>query len=353
MKKLLVLTILFASVSAVNTFADDEIYLLSFFKDNGQAGVFLAYSEDGLKFTTLNDDKPIFAPPEWENQNLTRDPSIVFHDGVFHMVWTSNWDGTVFGAATSKDLITWSKPIRVKPFADWPKDDMPRNTWAPDLHRDPIRNDFFILWSSSTKSVEGTGGHDSGGLENGPDKKIKEDLRYHRTFASRTKDFKTFSPAQLFFDPGMSEIDASMAFDDRDTNNEADDRWVMAVKHEQIRELGGKNIRITTTGAQLPLISPAIFHSPHDPAAIWSQPVAGLDSTVQPRHMVEGPTLLKIGKEWRLYFDRFDMRENRFGLATSSDLAIWTDRTDDLSIHPEARHGTVFLASKSAVGFLN
>lgn len=351
MKKVFVLIILLATFDAAPSFAEDEIYLLSFFKDNGQAGVFLQYSEDGYSFATLNGDKPIFTPPRWENQNLTRDPSIVYFDGVFHMVWTSNWDGTVFGAATSKDLKNWSEPIMVKPFAEWPED-IPHNTWAPELRRDPLRDDFFILWSSSTPSVEGSGGHDSGGLENDKSKNVKPDLRYHRTFISRTSDFKTFTPAQLFFDPGMSEIDASMAFDDRGTKDADDDRWVMAVKHEQYRELGGKNIRLTSTSALLPLDSPAKFHSPNNPATIWSNPVAGLRSNVQPKHMVEGPSLLKLENEWRLYFDCFDTRRDRFGLAVSQDLITWKDETNKLDIHPEAHHGTVFLAPKSTVAFL-
>ncbi len=339
-------------VWAVNVYSEDEVFLLSFFKDNGQAGVFLAYSEDGYKFNTLNNDQPIFTPPGWENQNLTRDPSIVFHNGMFHMVWTTNWDGSVFGAATSNDLNTWSKPVMVKPFEYWPKDDAPRNAWAPELHYDPVRDDFFVLWSSSTQRVEGTGGHDSGGVENEPDSTVKEDLRYHRTFVSRSSDFKTFSPAQLFFDPGMSEIDASLAFDDRETDDHADDRWVMAVKHEQFRELGGKNLRITTTGASLPLYSPARFHAPGDIDRVWSGAVAGPGSTVQPTHMVEGPTLMKYENEWRLYFDRFDTRKNRYGLAVSNDLLTWKDQTDKVVVHPDARHGTVFLAPRSAVKFL-
>ena len=48
--------------------------------------------------------------------------------------------------------------------------------------------------------------------------------------------------------------------------------------------------------------------------------------------MAEGPSLLKVANEWRLYFDRFDMRFNRFGLAVSKDLHHWIDRTDEVNI---------------------
>ena len=74
---------------------ESEVMLFSYFRDNGKDGVFLATSEDGGKFKALNDDKPVFTPPKWPGQNLTRDPSIVYRDGIFHMVWTSNWTGRV------------------------------------------------------------------------------------------------------------------------------------------------------------------------------------------------------------------------------------------------------------------
>jgi len=40
----------------------DDVLLLSYFRDNGQAGIFLAASEDGFRFTELNNGKPIMKP---------------------------------------------------------------------------------------------------------------------------------------------------------------------------------------------------------------------------------------------------------------------------------------------------
>jgi hypothetical protein len=328
---------------------DDAVFLLSYFKGNGETGVYLACSADGLTFTDLNEGRPMFTPPDWPGQNLTRDPSIVFRDRLFHMVWTSNWVGTCFGAATSPDLKQWSEPVRVQPFVSWPAADLPRNVWAPEVHWDPVQKDYLILWSSATASVEGDGGHNSGGLENDPARKVKPDTRRHRTFCSRTADFRRFSDAKVFFDPGRSEIDAALAFDDRGTPGPADDRWVMAVKHEQFEEVGGKNIRLTAAPADLTNPFPPKFHAPADPALTWSTPVAGPGSNVQPTRWVEGPTLLKVAGEWRLYFDRFRIRANRFGLATSKDLIHWTDRTDEVRVPPEARHGTIFPGPKALV----
>jgi len=341
--------IVLAGVCGVCAAAGDEVFLLSYFKGNGETGVYLACSEDGRTFQDLNDGRPVFTPPDWPGQNLTRDPSIVFREGLFHMVWTSSWVGTCFGAATSPDLKRWSEPVRVQPFRNWPDNDQPGNTWAPEVHWDPVQKGYAILWSSATAGAEGDGGHNSGGLENDPARKVKADTRHHRTFLARTSDFRSFTDARVFFSPGFSEIDACMAFDDRDNADPSDDRWVMAVKHEQMPELGGKNIRLTTAPADLTNPFPPKFRAPTDPNQPWSQPVAGPGSSVQANQWVEGPTLLKVVGAWWLYFDRFRLRTDRFGLATSKDLIHWTDRSDEMKTPPEAHHGTIFRAPRDVV----
>jgi hypothetical protein len=329
--------------------AADDLFLLSYFKGNGETGVFLAGSEDGLTFRDLSDGRAVFTPPAWAGQNLTRDPSIAFRDGLFHMVWTSSWVGTCFGAATSPDLKKWSEPARAEPFRNWPGSDQPQNTWAPEVHWDPMQKDYVILWSSATAGADGDGGHNSGGLEKDPNRKVKPDLRHHRTFISRSTDFRSFTDAQVFFSPGLSEIDACMAFDDRGNADPTDDRWVLAVKDEQMQELGGKNIRLTAAPADLINPFPPRFRSLANPDKPWTDPVVGPGSSVQPNQWVEGPTLLKVGTEWWLYFDRFRMGTNRFGLATSKDFIHWTDRTEEVKMPPEAHHGTIFRAPRAVV----
>ncbi len=329
--------------------AAEDVFLLSYFKSNGETGVFLACSEDGLTFKDLNDGRAIFTPPAWKEQNLTRDPSIVFHDGLFRMVWTSSWVGTCFGAATSPDLKQWSEPVRVEPFRHWPANDQPYNTWAPEVHWDWKQKDYAILWSSATTGTDGDGGHNSGGLEKDPNRKVKPDTRHHRTFISRTTDFKSFTDAKVFFSPGVSEIDACMAYDGGRKADPKYDRWVLAVKDEQVQELGGKNIRLTAAPVDLTNPFPPKFHSLTDPNKPWTDPVVGPGSSVQPNQWVEGPTLLKVGDEWRLYFDRFRLRANRFGLATSKDLIHWTDRSDEVRMPAEAHHGTIFRAPRDII----
>jgi hypothetical protein len=57
---------------------------------------------------------------------------------------------------------------------------------------------------------------------------------------------------------------------------------------------------------------------------------------------------MKLGNEWRIYFDRYRVRSGRYGLVTSKDLIQWTDRTAELNLPGDAHHGTIFRAPRSA-----
>jgi hypothetical protein len=83
-----------------------EVFLLPYFLGNGETGVYIAYSHDGLKFQWLNDGQVVMPAPAWGDESLTRDPSIVYHDNVFHLVWTTSWTSRSIGYAHSHDLKT-------------------------------------------------------------------------------------------------------------------------------------------------------------------------------------------------------------------------------------------------------
>ena len=99
--KYLILTLMCMLGGSLAAAENDRILIFSFFRGNGQAGVYLAASDDGVKFTPL---QPVMKPSPWEGQNLTRDPSIVFHDGKFHAVWTTNWLGNCWLVAQCPEL---------------------------------------------------------------------------------------------------------------------------------------------------------------------------------------------------------------------------------------------------------
>ncbi len=286
----------------------DEVLVFSFFRDNGQDGMFLAWSEDGIHFSPLNDDKPVMKPGPWPGQNLTRDPSIVYHDGKFHAVWTTGWNGRWFGYAESPDLKQWRGQVKVQPFAE--SGPQPGNVWAPEICRDPIQEHFLIVWSSGGK-----------------------------LYATRTNDGTTFSAAEPFFDQKFTAIDGMMAFDPGGSASPRQGTWVMILKDEREIAGGGKNLRLTT--------APADFSKPWAPV---SKPVIGPGSPVRAAEMAEGPALVRWQGQWFLYWDAF--ANGHYSLATSADLKNWVDRTAEIKMPPHPRHGTVFAAPRSAVSWL-
>lgn len=310
---------LFSGCAAFSELApkSDEVLILSFFRDNGQNGVFLAWSEDGVNFKPLNDDNPVMKPGPWQEQNLTRDPSIVYHSGKFHAVWTSSWRGRWFGCAESEDLKTWSDPVKVQPFPkSLPEVEQPNNVWAPEICWDPVQKNYAVFWSSTTGCTAG-----------------------HRIYVSRTTDLKTFTDAKMFFDQGFNCIDGMMAFDLQGSFCARNGRWLLVLKNELGVKDGGKNLRWTT--------APADFSKPWSPV---SKPLTGPGSAVRGNEMAEGPSLLKWKGKWFLYWDAF--ANGHYCLATSTDMEKWTDMTSELKLPPKPRHGTVFVAPRSAVAWL-
>lgn len=305
--------------------AVDEVVLLPYFVGNGETGVYFAWSRDGLKFEWLNDGEVVMPAPPWGEESLTRDPSIVYHDGTFHMVWTTSWNSRSIGYAQSKDLATWSNPKKID---IWQEHTDVRNTWAPELHWNPETDEFLILWSSTTlrELNDGDGSEDKHGYD-------------HRSYASRTKDFESFTKPSLFFSPQpeYSVIDPYIAHDDRGTTDTSDDRWVMVIKHELAENKGGKNLRLTFSKN---------MDGPY--GTTLGQPIVGAGTSIV-NQMGEGPSLFKRDGEWFLYWDAPGSKYS-YCLATSRDLKTWTNRSTKMSLPAkQMRHGTVLVVPAAAV----
>lgn len=334
----MILALLLLLGASLPIFAQDrteDVLLFAYFRDNGQAGVFLAQSTDGITFEPLNENRPIFTPPNWPGQNLTRDPSIIYHDGVFRLVWTSHWNGRVFGYSESRDLIAWREPRTVRPFPDsLPALDQPSNIWAPEIHWDPFQRDFFILFSSTTPRERNDG-------DNSDNKGNNTSPYDNRIYLTRTADGQRFSDAVLFFDQGFSCIDAVMQFEPQSA------RWVMVVKCSRdpdVQPMPGRNLRLTFTGPDLnrPDFTPV------------SEPIAGTHSRMfshpDPiKSMAEGQSLIRFRHQWWLYWD--EPAGHGMQLATSPDLVTWTHQKG-LVFPAGAKHGTAFIAPRTAVGWL-
>lgn len=303
-----------------------DIFLLPYFLGNGETGVYLAYSRDGLNFKWLNNGKVVMPAPSWGGESLTRDPSILYHDGVFHIVWTTSWGSRRIGYAHSKDLLHWSQPKKINVWSDFTA---VKNTWAPELHWNPEKNEFLIIWSSTM--LEELNDNDGSSDQHGTD---------HRTYATRTRDFKTFSKPTLFYSPQSPEhsvIDPYIAHDDRGTPEKSDDRWVMVIKNELKPERGGKNLRLTFSKR---------MQGPY--GTKLGPPIVGAGTEIVDT-MGEGPSLLKYKNVWHLYWDAPSSKYS-YCLATSTDLVHWKNRSAEMSLPTKRmRHGTVLVVPAAAV----
>lgn len=276
----------------------------------------LAVSRDGLAFLQVNEGRPVFRSSLGDG--LVRDPSIIEGpDGRFHAVWTTGWwQRGQIGLAHSDDLLTWTEPQAVPVMQEFPST---LNCWAPEIHWDPEREQYLIIWSSTVRGMFERTAESS---ENGPDNKGLN----HRMFAVATTDFVHYTPTRLFYDGGFNVIDGMIS------SAQHEGGWVMVMKDESLRPKPQKNLRLAFS---------SLFNGPYTDA----------DAAFTPEGVwCEGPTLLCFGDEWRVYFDRY--RENRWGMVSSPDLKTWTDRSAEIRVPQGARHGSPFVVESSRLPWL-
>lgn len=170
-------------------------YVLSYIRGNGESGLHLASSRDGYQWEALNEGKSLLTPKVGESK-LMRDPCLLHGpDGNFHMVWTTSWQGKTIGYASSKDLVQWSEQLAIPVMAHEPG---ALNCWAPEIVWEGKRQELLIFWATTIP----------GRL---PETDGQGDNKYnHRMYATTTRDFQTFTPTKLFYDPGFNVIDATI-----------------------------------------------------------------------------------------------------------------------------------------------
>ncbi len=284
--------------------AQKEVYLFSYFVDNGQDGLHLASSADGLTWTALNDGKSYLAPTVGKDK-LMRDPCILQgKDGLFHMVWTSGWWDKRIGYASSPDLINWSEQ---KSIPVMEHEATAKNSWAPEMAYDPESKNYIIFWATTIP----------GRHADIADSEREKGLN-HRMYCTKTKDFKTFRPTEIFFNPDFSVIDATI-FPKKN-------KFYMFLKNENPNP-PQKNIRIT------------VAENASGPYPLnVSEPITG-------NYWAEGPTALQVGKYVYVYFDKYT--EHKYGAVRSKNMKDWEDVSDRVSFPKGVRHGTAFKVSSS------
>jgi len=288
-------------ISTLHAQSPDSVYLFAYFNNNGKDGLHLAFSNDGYNWTVLNHDSSLLKPTVAKDK-LMRDPCIIRGaDGQFHMVWTVSWNDRGIGYASSPDLIHWSEQQFIPVMAHEPE---ARNCWAPEITYDAKNNEYMIYWATTIpgRFLQG----DTAG----------DDKYNHRLYYVITKDFNSFSPAKLLYDPGFNIIDATI--------QPLGSRYMMFLKDET-RKPPQKNIRVAYSDA---------LTGPYSEA---SAPITG-------HYWAEGPTAIRVGNDWIVYFDKYT--QHSYGAVRSSNLETWTDVSDKVHFPKGARHGTVFTVSK-------
>ena len=275
------------------------MFVMSYFRSDSES-LFLAVSDDGLRWTPLCGGQPVplhQAPPV-RDPHLSRD-----RNGLYHLLYTDGWHSTALGHSTSPNLRDWSAPEA------WPvMDTVPgtRNCWAPECIYDPDAALYRVFWSSTVSTdpdVDWTAGS------------VWNTHHDHRIWQVTSPDMVTFGPPSLFFDPGYSVIDATIAQDKG--------AWLMAVKDERGENQHGtahKDISVYTGPAA------------GGPWTLWS------DGPASPL-LTEGPALFRRGGMWTLFYDHF--HEGFHGAAESRDGRTWTSITERVAFPPGPRHVSV------------
>jgi hypothetical protein len=178
------------------------------------------------------------------------------------------------------------------------------NAWAPEIVYDDQRGEFLIFWAST---VPGKFAETAGS---------SEEKYNHRLYSTSTRDFQSFTPTKLFYDPGFSVIDATFV--------RANGKNHLLVKDETVNP-------------------PRKYLQVADAPSL-NGPFGKLSAPITPQGMwVEGPTAIQAGEDVIVYYDAY--RTKHYGAMRSRDLVNWEDVTAKMSFPDEGtpvrmRHGT-------------
>jgi hypothetical protein len=290
-----------ASAQMVQTAADASAapgaIVFAYFKEPGTQGIYFALSRDGYTFTPLNDGQPWIKPDT--PGEITRDVFITRDPGGagFRAVWTWGWHGSSMGTASSPDLMTWSHQTEVPIMKDFPA---VRNVWAPETYWDDQAKQWLLIWSSAVDDMtEG-----------------------NRIWASRTRDFVTFSKPAVFFDPGFVVIDATMIRRRLGTKED----WLFVVKDQSVDPL-----RYQVRWASGP--------SAEGPWSALSGPITESWS--------EGPSVIHVGEKWIVYYDHYRAPRARYEGVETSDWIHWSSVNNTMHFPDFAKHGSFFRVTEA------
>lgn len=282
---------------------EDHAYLFVHFIHENESRadleqVYFSVSQDGIRWETLNDRKPVLTSKLGEQG--VRDPFIVRSpiDHKFYIIGTDlsmyfrkDWDEVQKSGSQhivvweSTDLITWSEQrlIKVGP-------ETAGCVWAPEAIYDKETDDFLVFWASRENF--------------GADKQ--------KIFYSKTKDFKNFTKPKLYIERNNHIIDTTIIEEDGKYYRFSKDETVKSITVEVSDSLLGE---FTT-----------------------------LETNLKDLIGVEGPACFKLkeGNKWCLLLDHYEI-EKKYIPYYTTDLqsAQFTRSNDDLDIPVNSKHGGV------------
>ncbi|KAJ7587155.1 glycosyl hydrolase [Mycena floridula] len=235
---------------------------------------FIIRDPTSSKFYIIATDLRIFASKDW---------TAASHQGSLSL---AVWETT--------DLKTFSaqRLVKVSPATAG-------MTWAPEATWDAALGKFVVYWASNLFAASDTAHTGS---------------TYARIMFATTSDFKTFSAAQVWIDPGVDIIDTTMTFD----------------------SVSGFYYRFSKTGGQvIQERSTAIFGT-------WSTVTRGIGQAMFGD--VEGPLVFESNAfpgVWHVFVD--DISPQGYEPFETSNITsgVWTFSTG-YTLPASPRHGTVF-----------
>ncbi len=285
---LFTLTLFFAASAAIDT-SQSTFYMYTYFvqgEDEQSFGARLALSNDGITWDKYNNETPIIVPEpnmvgKAGGKPLMRDPNVYLdpNTGVFHLTWTTQWEDDVIGYAYSKDLKKWSTQIKI------PVGRRIKNCaccWAPEFFYDDTRDSVMVMWSTNRGIV---------GKE---------------AFCSYTKDFKTYSYPEVYFEP-KTKAGTKYSIIDETLIKVGPKRYYLFYKDE----------RTNTSLFATQVIHCTFAESPKG-AQWWTGPneYEGGSNDITSIGF-EGPTAYIVGDELRLVSDPFKVHENTDRIKTA------------------------------------
>ena len=269
-------------------------WLFAGYRNDGKDGIYFAISKDGYHWKLVNDGRPMLK--QSQRDELMRDPFVQrAPDGTFRMIWTwSMSTPAVIGYSTSSNLVFWSEPRQLPVIASVPT---ARNAWAPAMYYEVDKKEWLILWSSTVPAD----GRVSSALDN-------------RIYATTTTQFKHFTPAKLFFDPGYDVIDSTLV-----PAGDKPGQYYLLFEDERPAPLGNRILAAKGFSIDGPW---------RDIDALFSK--AGS----------EGPAVIHVTDGYLVYYDHDDDPQH-YSAEFSTDLQHWADATSRITFPAGLRHGSL------------